>query len=203
MEFKRGDIASHKDYKDSKDQYTENAQIISGTGDSKATYYTVNESLPLKDRNRKPDEGHPKSSCRCWFSIKQKKKHMTRTDADSVCTLQQVPAIAGCTCKQVFSSLAQLCRAWDIILQEIPKLTRLGYPGFFQKSWERKHFVFVLPNLSHYLLAHSLFNTQWTSIAYLGYFLVWTKGRISESWLDEGSSKSRNRSVKRKINIKL
>lgn len=79
------------------------------------------------------------------------------------------PATAGCTCKQVFflwPSYEELWKAWDIILQEMSLLVRLGTLAF-SKILRKKTFH-LCPPKSLLLLVHSLLDTQWTPIAYLG-----------------------------------
>lgn len=54
-----GVMSTSHNNQESKEEYIETAKIVSTCGYLKTTYYHKYESLHLKDRNWKPDEGSP------------------------------------------------------------------------------------------------------------------------------------------------
>lgn len=163
------DFTSH-DYQDSKEGYTETAKTISSMWLFEKHLLQYKWILTFKEEKQKTrwEVTHKISVPVDTVSSKRKHDQTLMPTAHGLYSAI-APATAGCTCKQVFflwPSYEELWRAWDIILQEMSLLARLGFSGFF-RNIEKENISFCPPK-SLPLLVHSFLNTQWTPIAYLG-----------------------------------
>lgn len=99
----------------------------------KTTYYNMNESLHSKDRNQETRWGITHKISVAVDTESSKKRH-DQTLMQVIYHLHStnIPTQSWAVLQARLFSLTQLWGAWDIIVQEMPSLSRLGYSSFFR-----------------------------------------------------------------------